>query len=207
MKKSMYKLLIIDDHPIVAEGIKAIAEQQGDIVCQHAACTQELEQAITSCTFDFCIIDLEIPGTNGFELIKLLRDRIHECKILIYTMHEEPWVISKLSHLKIHGAVSKNSSLQELDTAIKEIKKGHKYFCKAFSELDQTLPASICQAPELSKREKEVLNYLSEGFSTPEIAERMFLSTNTIQTYRKRLMEKLEARNVAELVSKGKEYF
>ena len=122
-------------------------------------------------------------------------------------MHEEPWVISKLSHLKIHGAVSKNSSLQELDTAIKEIKKGHKYFCKAFSELDQTLPASICRAPELSKREKEVLNYLSEGFSTPEIAERMFLSTNTIQTYRKRLMEKLEARNVAELVSKGKEYF
>ena len=193
MDKNMYKLLIIDDHPIVAEGIKNIAEQLGDVTCQSAICMKEVEQAVNACQFDLCIIDLELPETNGFKLIDFLHNQIPECRILIYTMHEEPWVISKLAHQAIHGAVSKNNSIQE------------KYFCKTFSE--QFGRNSITQVPELSKREKEVLALLSQGLSTSEIANKIFLSTNTVHTYRKRLMEKLEAKNVAELVYKGTELF
>ena len=192
MDKNMYKLLIIDDHPIVAEGIKNIAEQLGDVTCQSAICMKEVEQAVNACQFDLCIIDLELPDTNGFKLIDFLHNQIPECRILIYTMHEEPWVISKLAHQAIHGAVSKNNSI-------------HKYFCKTFSE--QFGRNSITQVPELSKREKEVLALLSQGLSTSEIANKIFLSTNTVHTYRKRLMEKLEAKNVAELVYKGTELF
>ena len=158
MDKNMYKLLIIDDHPIVAEGIKNIAEQLGDVTCQSAICMKEVEQAVNACQFDLCIIDLELPETNGFKLIDFLHNQIPECRILIYTMHEEPWVISKLAHQAIHGAVSKNNSIQELATAIKEIKNRNKYFCKTFSE--QFGRNSITQVPELSKREKEVLALL-----------------------------------------------
>ena len=169
---------------------------------------KEVEQAVNACQFDLCIIDLELPDTNGFKLIDFLHNQIPECRILIYTMHEEPWVISKLAHQAIHGAVSKNNSIQELATAIKEIKNGNKYFCKTFSEqLGRNSITHIRKVPELSKREKEVLALLSQGLSTSEIANKIFLSTNTVHTYRKRLMEKLEAKNVAELVYKGTELF
>ena len=137
-----------------------------------------------------------------------MQEQMPDCKILIYTMHEEPWVIAKLAEEEISGAVSKNASTSELKQAITQIRLGHKYFSEVFSILHKKqINIDLHKIPELSKREKEVLTYLSEGLSTSEISDLLCLSTNTIQTYRKRLMEKLEAKNVAELVYKGKEIF
>ena len=85
---------------------------------------------------------------------------------------------------------------------------GNKYFSEVFATLNKRKSTTEGhKIPELSKREKEVLSHLAEGLSTSQIAALLCLSTNTIQTYRKRLMEKLNAKNVAELVSKGKEIF
>lgn len=204
----IYKLLIIDDHPIVAEGIAAIASQQKDIVCKRITCMDDLLPVLASETFDLCISDLEFPDTNGFQIIQLLQEKIPACKILIYTMHEEPWVIARLSEQKISGAVSKHAPTSELSTAITQIRCGNKYFSDTFAALNKRKTTNdLHKIPELSKREKEVLTYLSEGLSTSDISALLCLSSNTIQTYRKRLMEKLEAKNVAELVSKGKEIF
>ena len=191
--KETYRILVIDDHPIVAEGIIALASQLEGVTCKGATCAKDVEQLTLKERFDLCIIDLELPDMNGFQL---------------YTMHEEPWIIAKLSTLNINGAVSKNASTSELRDAISTLKNGTRYFSNVFSELDKekqnTLPYAL---PELSRREKEVLAYLSQGLSTSEISQLLFLSINTIQTYRKRLMEKLEAKNVAELVYKGKSLF
>lgn len=208
--KETYRILVIDDHPIVAEGIIALASQLEGVACKGATCAKDVEQLTLKERFDLCIIDLELPDMNGFQLISHLHSRIPECGILIYiyTMHEEPWIIAKLSTLNINGAVSKNASTSELRDAISTLKNGTRYFSNVFSELDKekqnTLPHAL---PELSRREKEVLAYLSQGLSTSEISQLLFLSINTIQTYRKRLMEKLEAKNVAELVYKGKSLF
>lgn len=205
--KETYRILVIDDHPIVAEGIIALASQLEEVTCKGATCAKDVEQLTLKERFDLCIIDLELPDMNGFQLISHLHSRIPECGILIYTMHEEPWIIAKLSTLNINGAVSKNASTSVRD-AISTLKNGTRYFSNVFSELDKekqnTLPHAL---PELSRREKEVLAYLSQGLSTSEISQLLFLSINTIQTYRKRLMEKLEAKNVAELVYKGKSLF
>lgn len=203
-----YKLLIIDDHPIVAEGIAAIASRQKNITCKSITCLKDLLSVIASEQFDMCITDLEFPDTNGFQFIHILQDKLPSCKILIYTMHEEPWVIARLSELNISGAVSKHTDTSELSTAITSIRMGNKYFSEVFATLNKrksTIEGH--KIPELSKREKEVLSYLAEGLSTSQIAALLCLSSNTIQTYRKRLMEKLNAKNVAELVSKGKEIF
>ena len=201
--KETYRILVIDDHPIVAEGIIALASQLEGVTCKGATCAKDVEQLTLKERFDLCIIDLELPDMNGFQLISHLHSQI-----LIYTMHEEPWIIAKLSTLNINGAVSKNASTSELRDAISTLKNGTRYFSNVFSELDKekqnTLPHAL---PELSRREKEVLAYLSQGLSTSEISQLLFLSINTIQTYRKRLMEKLEAKNVAELVYKGKSLF
>ena len=196
--KETYRILVIDDHPIVAEGIIALASQLEGVTCKGATCAKDVEQLTLKERFDLCIIDLELPDMNGFQLISHLHSQIPECGILIYTMHEEPWIIAKLSTLNI----------SELRDAISTLKNGTRYFSNVFSELDKekqnTLPHAL---PELSRREKEVLAYLSQGLSTSEISQLLFLSINTIQTYRKRLMEKLEAKNVAELVYKGKSLF
>lgn len=98
-----YKLLIIDDHPIVAEGIAAIASRQKNITCKSITCLKDLLSVIASEQFDMCITDLEFPDTNGFQFIHILQDKLPSCKILIYTMHEEPWVIARLSELNISG--------------------------------------------------------------------------------------------------------
>lgn len=212
MDKETYRILVVDDHPVVAEGILGIASQLEGVACQKSTCLEEVERLTTQEPFDLCIIDLELPGCSGFELIDRLHGRMPECRILIYTMHEEPWVIAKLSTLDIGGAVSKSCPLDELVRAIRELRSGNSYFCNSFAKLDRTgknpaLHSALQPPPELSKREKEVLDYLSQGMNTAEISARMFLSTNTIQTYRKRLLEKLDAHNVAELVCKGKEMF
>ncbi len=203
--KETYRILVIDDHPIVAEGIIALASQLEGVTCKGATCAKDVEQLTLKERFDLCIIDLELPDMNGFQLISHLHSQIPKCGIL---MHEEPWIIAKLSTLNINGAVSKNASTSELRDAISTLKNGTRYFSNVFSELDKekqnTLPHAL---PELSRREKEVLAYLSQGLSTSEISQLLFLSINTIQTYRKRLMEKLEAKNVAELVYKGKSLF
>lgn len=159
--KETYRILVIDDHPIVAEGIIALASQLEGVTCKGATCAKDVEQLTLKERFDLCIIDLELPDMNGFQLISHLHSQIPECGILIYTMHEEPWIIAKLSTLNINGAVSKNASTSELRDAISTLKNGTRYFSNVFSELDKekqnTLPYAL---PELSRREKEVLAYL-----------------------------------------------
>lgn len=208
MNKKTYKLLVVDDHPIVAEGIVALASRQENVVCRSADCLETLKQVADTEHFDLCIIDLELPEANGFQAIQYLHSQIPECRILIYTMHEEPWTVARLSEAAIDGAVSKNANIGELDAAIRQIRAGGRYFSRAFAELQQDeLKHAMHKVPVLSKREKEVLTCLSQGLSTAQIAQTLFLSPNTVQTYRKRLLEKLEARNVAELVCKGKTLF
>ena len=149
--KETYRILVIDDHPIVAEGIIALASQLEGVTCKGATCAKDVEQLTLKERFDLCIIDLELPDMNGFQLISHLHSQIPECGILIYTMHEEPWIIAKLSTLNINGAVSKNASTSELRDAISTLKNGTRYFSNVFSELDKekqnTLPHAL---PELS---------------------------------------------------------
>ncbi len=135
--KETYRILVIDDHPIVAEGIIALASQLEEVTCKGATCAKDVEQLTLKERFDLCIIDLELPDMNGFQLISHLHSRIPECGILIYTMHEEPWIIAKLSTLNINGAVSKNASTSELRDAISTLKNGTRYFSNVFSELDK----------------------------------------------------------------------
>ena len=97
--KETYRILVIDDHPIVAEGIIALASQLEGVTCKGATCAKDVEQLTLKERFDLCIIDLELPDMNGFQLISHLHSQIPECGILIYTMHEEPWIIAKLSTL------------------------------------------------------------------------------------------------------------
>lgn len=205
----MYRILIIDDHPIVAEGISRLISSDSNNVCTCIDNVSQIREIADKDAFDLCITDLELKNENGFSAIEYITDNMPKCKILIYTMHEEPWVIAKLSEYKINGAVSKNDRIKDVTTAIHEIKNGKKYFSESFSGLLKvsSLIMPYSKVPELSKREIEVLTLISKGLNTPEISEILFISQNTVQTYRKRLLDKFEAKNVAELVCKWKDMF
>lgn len=146
-------------------------------------------------------IEVGIADCNGFDLIEYINKHEKSAKIIVFTMHEEPWIKAKLHTLDIDGAVSKNEAADEIIKAIKAIAKGEKYFSPAFSfrhSLDAVTP------PTLSQREREVLKMLCKGLTSDEIADQLHISANTVNTYRRRLMEKLNVTNVAELIYQTK---
>lgn len=212
MNKNVYNILLVDDHPIVTDGLAKLLNTHIQAECSQANDLNVLTRILTKTEFDLCITDLEFPGTSGFNLIRTIHKYLPQCPILIYTMHEEPWIATKLGEPELRdvitGAISKHDSLDEIPLAVKAIRSGKEYFGQTFSLLRKKRRCNETHPyRNLSEREKEVLTYIIQGLSTPKIAQRMCLSTNTIQTYRKRLMEKMNAQNVAELVGKCKGLF
>lgn len=214
MQPHTFHILIIDDHPIVALGIKTIACQHEDTECLILHDPSQLVLPVTATDFDLCIVDLQYPGKDGFDLLPQLHSLWPESHILIYTMHDEPWIVAKLAQPSfrpyIQGAVSKQAHIKELDAAISALREGRSYYSPEFHDLymHKHFSSSSYRDPaSLSLREKEILRLLAKGMSTHEIAQQLCLSINTIQTYRKRLLLKMEAKNVAELISKWKNWF
>lgn len=211
MIKNPYEILIVDDHPVVLEGIKRVASLLKDVRCDGINEVEKLESSFaTHLPYDLYILDLDFPKADGFSVIRLLREKAPDSRILIYTMHEEPWILAKLINADIDGLLSKNADLFELQKAICALQEGDTYFNDTFLEMIQKGKEFYIDSEKgaihLSAREKEVLAYVVKGFSNKEISEFIFLSENTIKTYRKRLMLKIGAKNAADLVFKGKDF-
>ena len=189
MSNNRYSILIIDDHPIVSNYLKELIHAHEDASCTIANTLKELNSILAEMNFDLCITDLEIPGISALDLIRTIHKSLPQCRILIYTMHEEPWIAIKLCDADIHpfifGALSKQADTdnQKRDGEIPK----HSY--------------------ELSETEKRTLTLINQGLNTNQIAERLHISQNTVQTHRKKLLEKMDAKNVAELVYKCKGLF
>ena len=206
-----YEILITDDHPIVLEGIKRIVSGLDGVKCDGIIEVEQLEGCFSSRPpYDMYIPDLEFPKADGFSVIQLLREKAPDSRILIYTMHEEPWMLAKLIDADIDGLVLKNADLLELQKAILALREGETYFNEVFLDIIQHgkdfYVNKESEGPHLSCREKEILAYIIKGFSNKQISELIFLSENTIKTYRRRLMIKVGAKNAADLTFKGKDF-
>ena len=202
MSNNRYSILIIDDHPIVSNYLKELIHAHEDVSCTIANTLKELNS----------ITDLEIPGISALDLIRTIHKSLPQCRILIYTMHEEPWIAIKLCDADIHpfifGALSKQADTDNVYSAINAIRNGEKYFSQTFSILAQKRDGEIPKhSYELSETEKRTLTLINQGLNTNQIAERLHISQNTVQTHRKKLLEKMDAKNVAELVYKCKGLF
>lgn len=201
-----YQILILDDHPAVLSGVSLIVGQIKNVICHTASDTAELHSQLQERSYDLLILDLELPDIDGFQVIGYIKNTYPNCKILVYSMHEEPWIMANLVPYNIDGVLSKNSRTEDLTNAVKSIISGNKTYTDAYMRVLNHSNNTITKVNsiELSHREKEVLAFISQGYTTREIAEMIYLSVNTVSTYRKRLMTKLQARNVADLVIKGK---
>lgn len=198
MKKN---ILIVDDHPIVSTGLQALIEHTGVYgkiyVANNIASSRLL---LKQEDIDIAIIDLELQDANGMELIKYIHQTHISTKILVYTMHEELWTIRQLMKEDADAIVMKGDNPQEVLIALRKIEQGKGYFSQQFMRLINSQDTSEIS---LSNREAEVLEHISNGLSTNDIAQQLNISNNTVEFHRHNLMKKLSANNMAQLVKKA----
>lgn len=198
MKKN---ILIVDDHPIVSTGLQALIEHTGEYgkiyVTNNITSSRLL---LKQEDIDIAIIDLELQDANGMELIKYIHQTHISTKILVYTMHEELWTIRQLMKEDADAIVMKGDNPQEVLIALRKIEQGKGYFSQQFMRLINSQDTSEIT---LSNREAEVLEHISNGLSTNDIAQQLNISNNTVEFHRHNLMKKLSANNMAQLVKKA----
>lgn len=202
-----YRILITDDHPAVREGVKAILSQLEGVACDTCGSIEQLNrQLVDGNKPDLFVLDMEFPGNDVFDVFSTIKKEHPQGHILIYTCHEEPWLLARLEDNTISGFVSKRSSAEVLCLAVAAIRRGETFFDACYDNVRaHKADARTADDDEmLSTREHQVLEYMTKGLSTREIAEKMHLSVFTIKTYRTRLAKKLHAKNAVDVVVKGR---
>jgi len=200
----MIKVLLADDHSIVRAGLRRIVEESEDMqVIAEAADGREAIEQVHKTSPDVAIIDISMPGLDGLEVISQLKLYYPDLPLLILTMHEEGQYVVRAIEAGAMGYITKQSAPEQLVKAIRKVFSGHRYLTDEGAE---ALALSIArgtrgQSPldSLSMRELQVLRRLAMGHTNREIAKAYTISIKTVDTYRFRLLKKLNLRNNAEL--------
>lgn len=188
---------IVDDHELVLEGFRSFIVKNGAGSVAAFTTARQLLEAVSSRTFDVYIIDVELPDMDAPTLIDHIRAVRRDAKIIINTMHEEMWVVSKMTDKQVDGVIYKSGQLDQLLEAIATVMDGRQYYCSKFRRAQQRLQV---QNDIPTQRELEILESIAQGCSTKEIARTLHLSENTVENHRKNLFRKLHAHNMADLI-------
>lgn len=191
---------IIDDHELVLEGFRSFLIRSGIPDVEAFSKAQPLLDRVASHPFTIYIVDVELADIEITKLIDQIRNLQPNAKIIVNTMHEEIWVVNKMTEKNVDGVMYKSGELHQLLEAISTVACGHKFFCKKFQRLRNCLQVQN-QIP--SERELDVLACIAKGYSTKEIAVKLFISENTVENHRKSLFRKLKASNMADLIVKS----
>ena len=201
-------VFICDDHDVVREGLKYLIEMdQGLKVIGEAGNGSDAIKNIMKLNPDIAIIDISLPGMNGLEVSEQILRINNSTKIIILTMHESFNFINRAIDINVSGYLLKDCVGGEIIKAIYEVKNGHRYMSKKvadyiWSEHNTRKKLNYLGHPlsVLSDREIEILKLVADGKTSHEIADIIFISPKTVETYRSRLMQKLDKKNVSELV-------
>lgn len=202
---STIKTVVVDDHQLFRNGIISLLSKNEAIeVVGEASNADELFSELEKGKVHVVLMDISMPGVNGLEAIERARDKYPEVRFIVLTMHAEGQYVVKAVRNGAYGYLIKNADESELIHAIKEVANGKKYFN---SEISQLMIGNMSVEGEshkkLSDREIEVLTLVSEGKTTKEIAEELFVSARTVETHRVNMMKKLSVQNSAELIKKA----
>lgn len=205
-KPGKIRLLLVDDHPIVLDGIKSHLCAQPELeVVGDAANGQEALRKAKLTLPDVILMDISMPHMNGLEAIGHLRKQVPNAKVLILTMHESKEYIAQVVRSGARGYMLKDSAPAELVSAIKAVHDGEVYFSPSVSKVlvqemtDGSKRPSNSPPQQHHDREREVLLLIAEGLLNKQIADRLGIGVRTIETHRERIMRKLEIHTVAGL--------
>ena len=201
----MYNLIIADDHKMFLDGLISILESENDLnivlTAKSGVNVIKYIDINKDDKIDLVITDISMPDLDGIALNKMIKDKNLQIKTLVVSMHNESEKIDELIENNVDGYVPKNAEKAELLTAIHTILKGEKYFSKQIKDiyLENKFAKQKEQEIKLTKREIEVITLIAEEYTTQEIADQLFLSKHTVESYRKNLIAKLNVRNLAGL--------
>ncbi len=200
----MIRVLLADDHSIVRGGLVRIVEESGDMtVAAEAADGREAIRKAGESRPDVAVIDISMPGPDGLEVLSQLRAYYPEIPVLMLTMHGEEQYVVKALEAGAMGYVTKKAAPEQLVTAIRKVHSGSRYLTPEISEMLADRLARGAKGGSLldtlSARELQVLKLLAQGNTNREIASMYNISIKTVDTYRFRLLKKLNLRNNAEI--------
>jgi len=199
----MIRIVLADDHQILLDGLKRLIDAKADMqVVATATDATAAAQATREHRPDVLVLDISMPGGGGLEVARRVRDMELPTKIVVLTMYAEERYVMEAVRLGAAGYVLKRSADSELIEAIRAVAAGEAYLTPTAVRLLLATQQTETGRPEavLSAREREVLRFTARGFSNLEIAERLFVSPKTVDTYRSRIMAKLDLHRRSELV-------
>ncbi len=199
------RLLLADDHTLFLDGMRGLLERESWLTLVGTASTgEEVLRKLHSHYVDVLLLDLHMPGIGGIETAAIVADRYPDVRIIIISMHSERTFIERMFRVGVAGYLLKNTSRDELLTAIRAVRDGRRYFAHDVTAavLGEALGAAPAQlGPDaLTKREVEVLQHIARGLTNKDIATYLHLSVQTVHTHRKNIMQKLQVNNSAALV-------
>jgi two-component system, NarL family, nitrate/nitrite response regulator NarL len=207
----MVKLLIVDDHPLVIDGLKTMLKDVGYI--QIAGAVKNGKDALAwldaQAEVNVILLDINLPDTDGLRLCEQIRIKNKTVKIIGLTYVNEAGIITQLIKKGANGYLLKNMEREELINAIDQVMDGSIYLSKAANEkIVQQLQAYDLPGnamPALTRREKEILQLLAKGLTSHEIATQLFLSTFTVDTHRRNMLQKFNVHNTQALINMANE--
>ena len=191
---------MVDDHPMVIEGMKAMLNQIRYVeLCATASNAYEAMEKVKENQPDLVITDINMPEISGVELTSKLKKEFPNLKIIGMSTFNERSYISQMIQNGADGFLVKSASKEEIETAISSVLDG-KMYLSSDAGMSNSEQKELKNQPTLTSREKEILTLISEGFTNPQIAEKLFISLYTVETHRKNLLSKFNTNNTASLI-------
>jgi DNA-binding NarL/FixJ family response regulator len=195
----MTNLLIVDDHPVVVEGLrKLFCESDQKFNCAVAYSASECINVLKIFTPDIVLLDINLPDGSGIDLCKKILEEYSHTKILALSSFGDRSFVSRMLENGARGYLLKSSSEEEILHAIDEVLNEKIYLGLDISDPPKNINVSS-EIPQLTRRENEVLKLIADGLTNNEIAVKLFISVQTVDSHRKNLLKKLKAKNRAEL--------
>lgn len=200
------EIIIMDDHPLIIEGVKLLLSDSEDFkITKSVATWVELWAALTK-PFDILILDLNIRGVNSIQYIEQIKQCQPNLKILIFSSYNTPSLVRKSFEKNVDGYLLKDTEKEELLNAFYTILDGKKFIGERVAIPKKRLSKKsdfddmFVKKSRLSKREKEIMQLIIDGFDSQAIAEKLFISLHTVQSHRKNIFKKMDVHSVVELV-------
>jgi two-component system response regulator NreC len=201
---SNIRLLLVDDHKIVLDGIKALLDDLDGFDCVATADNgQKALDLLNVFDVDVVLMDIDMPVMNGIEATKRIKKDFSRLKVISLTQHSERGLVKRLLECGSDGYLLKNIAQDELAAAIRKVVAGEQAFSE---EVTMSLARKAVEKNaqgvevELTEREIEILSLIAEGLSSKQIGEKLFISPRTVDTHRTNLMNKLDIHNIAGLI-------
>ena len=199
MKKYKVDIYIVDDHTMLNEGLTDAINRSETVHVSHCFTTlADCRKALAERIPDVLLLDISMPDGDGTTFCQWVVSEYPKVRIVAVTIHDEYCVIQRMLEAGVHGYVLKSDPIGELLTAIGQVWKGGRYLSPAVEEI---IRQSGSKAIVLTKPEQNILHLVCQGYSNPEIADRVHLSTETVKWYRKRLLAKFGVKNTVNLVT------